>query len=54
MKEPFPTHGKGFFLYVGSLISALGPIRLPPALNIPWEDLKTAVEIIAEEAERAI
>ena len=54
MKEPFPTYGKGFFLYVGSLISALDPIRLLPALNIPWEDLKTAVEIIAEEAERAL
>lgn len=26
----------------------------PPALNIPWEDLKTAVEIIAEEAEKAL
>ena len=54
MKEPFPTHGKGFFLYVGSLISALCPIRLLPALNIPWDDLKVAVKIIAEEAEKAL
>ena len=54
MKEPFPTYGKGFFLYVGSLISALDPIRLLPALNIPWDDLKAAVQIIAEEAEKAL
>ena len=35
-------------------IKAKTKIRLLPALNIPWDDLKVAVEIIAEEAERAL
>ena len=35
-------------------IKAKTKIRLLPALNIPWEDLKAAVEIIAEEAEKAL
>ena len=35
-------------------IKAKTKIRLLPALNIPWDDLKVAVEIIAEEAEKAL
>ena len=35
-------------------IKAKTKLRLLPALNIPWDDLKTAVEIIAEEAEKAL
>ncbi len=34
-------------------IKAKNKIRLLPALNIPWEELKTAVAVIAEEAARA-
>ena len=34
-------------------IKAKSKIRLLPALNIPWEDLKTAVAILAEEAAKA-
>ena len=34
-------------------IKAKSKIRLLPALNIPWEDLKAAVAILAEEAEKA-
>ncbi len=33
-------------------IKAKTKIRLLPALNIPWEELKEAVAVIAEEAER--
>lgn len=35
-------------------IKAKTKIRLLPALNIPWDDLKAAVAIIAEEAEKAL
>ncbi len=35
-------------------IKAKSRIRLLPALNIPWDDLKEAVEILAEEAAAAI
>ena len=35
-------------------IKAKTKLRLLPALNIPWDDLKAAVEIIAEEAEKAL
>ena len=35
-------------------IKAKTKIRLLPALNIPWDDLKAAVAIIAEEAEKAV
>ena len=35
-------------------IKAKTKIRLLPALNIPWDHLKAAVAIIAEEAEKAI
>ena len=35
-------------------IKAKTKIRLLPALNIPWDDLKAAVQIIAEEAEKAL
>ena len=35
-------------------IKAKTKIRLLPALNIPWDDLKVAVAIIAEEAEKAV
>ncbi len=34
-------------------IKAKTKLRLLPALNIPWDDLKTAIAIIAEEAEKA-
>lgn len=34
-------------------IKAKTKIRLLPALNIPWDDLKAAVAILAEEAEKA-
>lgn len=34
-------------------IRAKTKIRLLPALNIPWEDLKTAIAILAEEAAKA-
>ena len=34
-------------------IKAKSKLRLLPALNIPWDHLKTAVAIIAEEAEKA-
>ena len=34
-------------------IKAKSKIRLLPALNIPWEDLKAAVAILAEEAAKA-
>jgi acetylornithine/N-succinyldiaminopimelate aminotransferase len=34
-------------------IKAKSKIRLLPALNIPWDDLKAAIAIIAEEAEKA-
>lgn len=34
-------------------IKAKSKIRLLPALNIPWEDLKAAIDIIAEEAAKA-
>ncbi|MBQ9152071.1 MAG: aminotransferase class III-fold pyridoxal phosphate-dependent enzyme, partial [Clostridia bacterium] len=35
-------------------IKAKTKLRLLPALNIPWDELKAAVQIIAEEAERAL
>ena len=35
-------------------IKAKTKLRLLPALNIPWDDLKAAVDIIAEEAEKAL
>jgi len=35
-------------------IKAKAKIRLLPALNIPWDDLKAAVAVIAEEAEKAL
>ncbi len=35
-------------------IKAKSKIRLLPALNIPWDELKTAVAILAEEAEKAV
>ena len=35
-------------------IKAKSKIRLLPALNIPWDELKTAIAILAEEAEKAI
>ncbi len=34
-------------------IKAKSKIRLLPALNIPWDELKTAIAILAEEAARA-
>lgn len=35
-------------------IKAKSKIRLLPALNIPWDDLKLGVQIIAEEAAKAV
>lgn len=35
-------------------IKAKSKLRLLPALNIPWEDLKVSVSIILEEAEKAV
>ncbi len=35
-------------------IKAKSKIRLLPALNIPWNELKTAVAILAEEAAKAV
>lgn len=35
-------------------IKAKSKIRLLPALNIPWDDLKLGVKIIAEEAAKAV
>ena len=35
-------------------IKAKAKIRLLPALNIGWDDLKAAMEILAEEAAKAV
>ena len=35
-------------------IKAKSKLRLLPALNIPWDDLKYALDILAEEAARAV
>ena len=34
------------------VIKAKNKIRLLPALNIPWEQLKEAIEILKEELEK--
>ena len=35
-------------------IKAKSKLRLLPALNIPWDELKAAVAIIAEECAKAV